>query len=457
MKDKQEINWKNLLKNAVRMKKILLSIIILGTLIATVIAFILPKTYESTALMRLKTSGATSVPTVMDMDKLATEQENNTVLNLNFTQKENATPENYIAIMQSKSVLEPIMEQVDLPQEEKEQMTVEDFAKKYLEFKNAKNTDLISVTAYGKTPEEAQMIAQSVINNFTSVMDELNKKDQNVSLDFLAERIDLSKQEMENAENNFAAYRQEKKIYALDEQGALLLEQIMMYDSAVTEMQVQSETNRVKLQNVSNQLQQQNTSLTTYNTGNLEIFANLRQEIVDKQLELISLKQRYTDEHPDVKRCRDELNELESSLKNEVRQTVNSQSLPLTPLQGALLGDKIESEVAIGMADASLSAIKEKAADVETQISKLSADSVEYIRLARKQNIAQQTYIDLMKAQEALKVQQIQSLASIQVIDDANLPHEDMPAKPNKALIIFIGFAVSVAIAFGYLVYKEKY
>lgn len=231
----------------------------------------------------------------------------------------------------------------------------------------------------------------------------------------------------------------------------------MMYDSAVTEMQVQSETNRVKLQNVSNQLQQQNTSLTTYNTGNLEIFANLRQEIVDKQLELISLKQRYTDEHPDVKRCRDELNELESSLKNEVRQTVNSQSLPLTPLQGALLGDKIESEVAIGMADASLSAIKEKAADVETQISKLSADSVEYIRLARKQNIAQQTYIDLMKAQEALKVQQIQSLASIQVIDDANLPHEDMPAKPNKALIIFIGFAVSVAIAFGYLVYKEKY
>ena len=47
----------------------------------------------------------------------------------------------------------------------------------------------------------------------------------------------------------------------------------------------------------------------------------------------------------------------------------------------------------------------------------------------------------------------------IQVIDAADLPKEDMPAKPNKKLIAAIGLVVGVMISFGYtlVIYSRRY
>lgn len=47
----------------------------------------------------------------------------------------------------------------------------------------------------------------------------------------------------------------------------------------------------------------------------------------------------------------------------------------------------------------------------------------------------------------------------IQIIDAANLPREDMPAKPNKKLIAVIGFVFGIIISFGYTlyVYNKRY
>ena len=43
-------------------------------------------------------------------------------------------------------------------------------AKKYLDIKNTKQTNLITVTAKGKTPEEAQKISQAVVDNFLTLI-----------------------------------------------------------------------------------------------------------------------------------------------------------------------------------------------------------------------------------------------------------------------------------------------
>ena len=42
----------------------------------------------------------------------------------------------------------------------------------------------------------------------------------------------------------------------------------------------------------------------------------------------------------------------------------------------------------------------------------------------------------------------------IQIIDAADLPKEDMPAKPKKKIIIAIGFVLGIMISFGYTLYN---
>lgn len=97
--------------------------------------------------------------------------------------------------MKSNTVLQPIIDELDWPEDDKEFLTPEKFAKKNLTIENTKQTNLIKVTAKGKTPEEAQMISQHVVDNFLDMMTGMNKETQSLLVQFLNERIDQAKQE----------------------------------------------------------------------------------------------------------------------------------------------------------------------------------------------------------------------------------------------------------------------
>lgn len=430
-------------------KKIIIPIIVICTVLAIVIAFVLPKTYQSNTLVRIKSSGSSNLSGYAAMAAGFGIDVGTSSVN----------PDNYIGLMKSREVLEPIMAQVDMPEEDREKLTTEDFIKKYLEITNTKKTDLINITAYGKTPEEAQMISQAVADNFLTLMTNLNKEDNSSVLKFLNDRMSIAKDEMETAENKLQAYQQEKGIYSPNDQTKALVDKLDDYDKKIAQLEAQEQANSAKLQDVTGQLEQQNSSLLEYNISDSDAIMNLRTAIVNKQVELVGLQQRYTEEHPDVIRAREELAELKKSLDREIQSAVNSKSATLTPVQGNLLMEKVQTETAEAVTSASLDALKAKQQEAEGNMSTLSADSVEYIRLLREKNITSEVYTNLVKAYEDTRIQEAQESMDIQVIDAANLPREDMPAKPKKKIIAAIGFALGIIISFGYTlyVYNKRY
>lgn len=431
-------------------KKVIIPIIVICTVLAIIVAFVLPKSYQSNTLVRIKSSNNSAMSSMAAMAA---------GFGIDVGGSSSASPENYMELMKSREVLEPIMEQVDMPEEDKEELTTEDFIKKYLEITNTKKTDLINIAAYGKTPEEAQMISQSVADNFLTLMTKLNKEGNSSTINFLNDRMAIAKEEMETAENKLQAYQQEKGIYSPDDQAKALIERLSAYDTNIAQLEAQEQANSAKLQDVTGQLEQQNSSLLEYNISDNDAIMNLRTAIVNKQVELVGLQQRYTEEHPDVIRAREELAELKKSLDREIQSAVNSKSATLTPVQGNLLMEKVQTETAEAVTSASLDALKAKQQEAEGDMSTLSADSVEYMRLLRDKTITSEVYTNLVKAYENTRIQEAQESMDIQIIDAANLPREDMPAKPNKKIIAAIGFVVGIMISFGYTlyVYNKRY
>lgn len=432
-------------------KKVIIPIIVICTVLAIIVAFVLPKSYQSNTLVRIKSSN-----NLLAMSSMAAMAAG---FGIDIGGSSSASPENYIELMKSREVLEPIIEQVDMPEEDKEKLTTENFIKKYLEITNTKKTDLINITAYGKTPEEAQMISQSVADNFLTLMTKLNKEGNSSTVNFLNDRMAIAKEEMETAENKLQAYQQEKGIYSPDDQAKALIERLSAYDTNIAQLEAQEQANSAKLQDVTGQLEQQNSSLLEYNISDNDAIMSLRTAIVNKQVELVGLEQRYTEEHPDVIQAKQELAELKRSLDREIQSAVNSKSATLTPVQGNLLMEKVQTETAKAVTSASLDALKAKQQEAEGNISTLSADSVEYMRLLRDKNITSEVYTNLVKVYENTRIQEAQESMDIQIIDAANLPREDMPAKPNKKLIVAIGFVLGIMISFGYTlyVYNKRY
>lgn len=444
--DNDTIDLKKLFSLMIEKKKIVLAIVVICTIIATIVAFILPKSYQSTTLVRVKSGGSSSA--------MAGYAAMAAGFGIDIGGGSSGSPESYIELMKSREVLNPIIEKVDLTDEEREKMRTEDFFKKYLEITNTKKTDLINIAAYGKTPEEAQMISQGVADNFLALMTKLNKEDNSSVLKFLDERIKIAKEEMETAENKLQAYQQEHKIYAPDEQAKAIIANLNNYDTTIAQLQAQSEGDSAKLAGVTSQLEQQNASLLEYNVSDNTNIGNIREAIVNKRVELVGLQQQFTDEHPDVIKAKEELNSLEKSLSDEITKAVNSQSVTLSPVQSNLLKDKISTEVQISVNNASLEALKAKQAEAQESIATLSADGVEYMRLSREATITGQVYTSLVQNYEQTRIQEAKDSMDIQIIDAADLPKEDMPAKPNKKLVVVIGFVLGIMISFGYTLYN---
>lgn len=444
--DNDTIDLKKLFSLMLEKKMIIIAIVVICTIIATVVAFVLPKSYQSTTLVRVKSSSSSSMAGYAAMAA-------GFGIDIGGAGS-SASPESYIELMKSREVLNPIIEKIDLTDEEREKMRTEDFFKKYLEITNTKKTDLINIAAYGKTPEEAQMISQGVADNFLALMTKLNKEDNSSGLKFLDERIKIAKEEMETAENKLQAYQQEHKIYAPDEQAKAIIANLNNYDTTIAQLQAQSEGDSAKLAGVTGQLEQQNASLLEYNVSDNTNIGNIRESIVNKRVELVGLQQQFTDEHPDVIKAKEELNSLEKSLSDEITKAVNSQSVTLSPVQSNLLKDKISTEVQISVNNASLEALKAKQAEAQESIATLSADSVEYMRLERNAKITGQVYTSLVQNYEQTRIQEAKDSMDIQIIDAADLPKEDMPAKPNKKLVVVIGFVLGIMISFGYTLYN---
>ena len=445
------IDLKKLLVIANEKKFILMAIIAVCTVIAIIIAFVLPKSYQSTSLVKLKSSGSSAMSGYAAMAA-------GFGIDLN-TGGGSGSPEDYIELMKSREVLDPIIANLNIPDKDKEHMTAEGFAKANLEITNTKKTNLITIAAYGKTPEEAQMISQGVVDNFLALMTKLNKEDNSSTLNFLNDRIKISKDELTKAEDALEAYQQDKKIYSPDDQTKAIIDSLEKYDQSIAELQAQVEADNAKLSGVTDQLNQQNASLLEYNVSDNTNIGNIRESIVKKRVELVGLQQRYTEQHPDVIRAEKELSTLESSLSDEIAKAVNSNSVTLSPVQSGLLKDKLTTETDIAVSNASLEALKAKESEAQDAVATLSADSVEYVRLKRDAKIANDVYTSLVQNYEQTRIQEAKESMDIQVIDAADLPKEDMPAKPNKKLIAAIGLVVGVMISFGYtlVIYSRRY
>ncbi len=308
-------------------KKIVGGMVGICTAIAVIVALIIPPTFESNTLVQTQSaskvdlSGASAAMAMLGMSGSAASPTNN-----------------YIEMMKSRAVLDPIINQLeDIPPEKREKMTAEGFAKTNLNVENVKGTNLIKVTAKGRSPEEAQLIASNVVDNFLKMMTEMNQNSQSYMVKFLNERIETARKEADDAATKLASFQKENKIYKPDDQAKAAIEQLNAYDKAISDMQVQQKSAQAQYDVASQKLGEQKSGASNFNINDNSTVQSIRAQIVSKEVELVGLRQKYTDNHPSVIAAQRQLTQLSQSLSDEVGAVVNSNAASLNSAQMELL------------------------------------------------------------------------------------------------------------------------
>ena len=445
--DKEEsIDLQELRQIVIQHKKIMCIIIAVCTAIAMITAFfILPKTYESTTLVRAKSSskldlsGASAAMAALGVGGAAT------------------SPTNvYIELMKSRFVVDPIIEQLDLPAEKKEKLTAKDFAKSNLTITNTKGTDLIEIVAKGKSQEEAQQISQGVVDGFLNLMTQMNQNQQSLMAKFLSGRIDVARDDLDQATQKLDAFGQDKKVYVPEVQAKAEIEKMSAFDNMYSQLKVKEDSANAQLQSATSQLGKQNSALKEFNVADNPTIQKIRDNIVSKQVEVVGLQQRYQDKHPDIIAKQQEIAELNMQLGREVSNYVDAGTVTMNPVQAGLIKEKVTAETDLAVSKASLTALQTMQEKAEGDMSKLSSDSMQYIKLQRDVKIKQEIYVSLVQNYESARVQEAMNSMDIQIVDAADLPK--LPSGPNKKLITAIGLVVGSMVAFWYalILYKKK-
>ena len=416
------------------------------TLVALVISFLLPKQYESTTLVQTRTAAK------MDISGAAAAM---AALGVGGGSVSSPTM-NYIELMKTRTVIDPIIDSVYVGAEKKPD--AKSFAKSHLDIKNTKGTNLIEVTARGKTPEEAQHISQAVVDNFLLMQTDMNQQTQSLLMKFLDERINGTKQESEEAEDKLAQFSREHKVYSPDEQAKAVVEQMAAYDKEIGKAEVEAASAEASLSAANEKLGEQKSGSKAYNISDNTTVQKIRDEIVSKRVELAGLEQNYTELHPSVQKAQKELEQLRASLNAEVISSVDSGATTLNPTHSELSKERALASVNLAVAEASEQALKAQRSKREDELGTFPDDVAEYMRLSRDAKIKNEVYANLVKQYEQNRLQAAMDSMDIQVIDAANLPDIDQPAAPRKKLITAIGFVLGILLSMGYglLTYKRE-
>lgn len=427
-------------------KPVIFCIVGVCTLVALVISFLLPKQYESTTLVQTRTA------TKMDISGAAAAM---AALGVGGGSVSSPTM-NYIELMKSRTVLDPIIDSIDFDTEKKPD--AKSFAKSHLDIKNTKGTNLIEVTARGKSPEEAQQISQNVVDNFLLMQTDMNQQTQSLLMKFLDERINGTKQEAEEAEDKLSQFSREHKVYSPDEQAKAVVEQMAAYDKEIGKAEVEAASAEASLSAANEKLGEQKIGSKAYNISDNGTVQKIRDQIVSKRVELAGLEQNYTELHPSVQKAQKELDQLRASLNAEVVSSVDSGATTLNPTHSELSKERALASVNLAVAQASEQALKAQRSKREEELGTFPDDVAEYMRLSRDAKIRNEVYANLVKQYEQNRLQAAMESMDIQIVDPANLPDEDRPAAPRKMLITAIGFALGMLLSMGYglLTYKRE-
>lgn len=429
-------------------KKVAGGIIVACTLIAMIISLIIPPTFESNTLVQTNSA-----------NKLGASGASEAMAMLGVGSGTASVTNNYMEMMKSRTVLEPIMDQLeDITPEEREKMTAEGFAKGHLKLENIKGTNLINVVGRGRTPEEAQMISANVVENFLKMMTEMNQSSQSFMVKFLNERIDTAKKESDEAAAKLEAYSKAHKVYSPDDQSKAVLERTALYDKAIGEFMVQQQAASAKLAAVDSELGKQNASLAAYNVADNDVVVTLREQIANQEVAIVQLEQKYTENHPDLINARKTLQAMKDNLTQEVAAVVAGGTASMNPTQAALVQTQAMAQVEMAVASASEAAVRAQMANSEADMAQLSEAAVGYLKLNREANIKNEIYVSLVRQSEQSRIQATMESMDIQVIDKANLPIKK--SAPKRMLITLGGMAAGIVISLMYVFWlykKEEY
>ena len=421
------IDLKDILKTFKKRRTLIMTIFVAAVCIATVVSFLIPPTYEAETTLRIKQ------PKGLANSLLAE-------LPMGGSGNTKQLMSTYAEILKSRTVVEMVINKTQADQ--KVVPTYEQMLTRITTLP-VKDSELLKIKITAKSPEEAKLVANTLIDTFDERMTLLVRSEQSTVRQFIGERMQESKKELEKAETILQKYKTDEKIAAPTEETKAIVDSLATINKLSAENTVALAAAQANAGSATNQLAKEKPGFV----ADSPLIQQYKGKLAELEVQLVTLSQNYTDQHPQVMATRAAIEDTKARLSMEAGRVVNAEAPSMNPVHLALLQGKILAEAQIAAGSAQKVAIDSIIAKGEKELNKLPAKEQGLARVMRDAVVAQEIYVMLAKRHEEARISEVMQPTDVQVIDVATAPVR--PISPKKALNVMIAGILGLFIGLG--------
>lgn len=435
-----------LIKDIIKEYKKLLLVLMGGIfVIFLLLAFLLPKQYQSSVMIQVK-------PKAGAFGALA---QNTALLTLAGISSGDSVLD-YMSVLKSDKVINPVIKKLGNEDAENENFDADDFVKKYMQVDNPRGTSILSFTITADSPENAQRIAGDVVESLKNAISDVSSAQDSTLVKILEKKNEAAKQKMDADVAILEKYKQENGVFSPTEQEKILLERTSGYEKAKAEETVKINTNNAVLGSIEAQIDSQNQKLIDSQMADNSEIQSIRKELFSENEKLAKLQFKFTDDYPEVVKVKENIAYLEGELAKTVAKSIASENVTISPVQMDLLQKRVVAKNNIEAAQAALAQLDTLGKQNIEQSNQLSQKSIKFLELQRNAKVSADTYNLLTKSLEELKIKENIDGMDMRVINEPTLSLKH--SWPRKLYVMVAGGLLYLVIAgaFIYVQYTRR-
>lgn len=427
------IDLKDIIKTIKKRRGLVIKVFLGMVIFALIVSFVIPPTYEAETNLRIKQPKGLANSLLGDLP----------MGNSGATKQLMST---YAEILKSRTVVQAVIDKTQTDGVDEEDIPTYDEMLKRITTQPVKDTEILKVKVTAKSPEQAELVANTLVNTFNERMTYLVRSEQTAIREFIGERLKESKKELEQAETVLEKYKREQKIVAPEEETKAMVDKFAAVDKLAAENTVAMSAAQARLGTAKQQLNKEKPGFV----ADSPLIQQYKTKLAELEVNLVSLSSKYTEKHPEVMATRAAINETNGKLSSEISRVITADAPSMNPIHQGLLQSQIESEAEIAARTAQSQAIKGIMTSSEQDLNKLPAKEQGLAKVMRDANVNQEIYIMLAKRHEEARISEAMQPTDVQIIDVAIAPEK--PISPKKTLNVVIaailGLFVGTGIAF---------
>lgn len=308
-----------------------------------------------------------------------------------------------------------------------------------------KNSNILEVKFTWQDPKLAAEVANKIVENYVKISESIAKTQLGAKKEFLEEQIPKVEQELKEAENKLKVFKEKNKIYSVEAQYQTLIERYASLLQKKEESQIAMEAAQKQTEFFLNELKDLDVEIEKLRDSITfdPIISQLKSRLINIQIELAGLMERYTESNPSVVQKKAELEETQKQLKTELERLLTSQVKKTGhTIYGEALSSLIKAESERILYQTQYEAFKKLFEDFEKELSKLPELEQQLIELERDYKVKETIYTTLLQAKYESLISEAAITANVNVIDWAVPPLS--PSKPNKKLTLAVGGVLGI-------------